>query len=63
VRIRWRFTSDGGAEFSGFWLDEVRITGEGGVVDSIFANGFEVAPPIFGRGSGGVINGGDYICH
>jgi len=52
VRIRWRFSTDGGAEFSGFWLDEVRIGNEG-PSDVIFANGFEVA------GGGG----GDYMCH
>jgi hypothetical protein len=62
VRIRWRFTSDGGAEFAGFWLDEVRITGEGGVIDSIFANGFDPDGLVFGRG-GSVINGFDYECH
>jgi hypothetical protein len=58
VRIRWRFTSDGGAEFSGFWLDEVRIGGTT-IIDSIFADGFDGTAP---RG-GGVINGGDYVCH
>jgi hypothetical protein len=26
VKIRWRFTSDGGAEFQGFYLDDVAIT-------------------------------------
>lgn len=26
VKIRWRFTSDGGAEFTGFYLDDVAIT-------------------------------------
>jgi subtilase family protein len=58
VRIRWRFTSDGGAEFSGFWLDEVRI-GESTIVDPIFADGFEGGAPRFGGG----IDGGDYVCH
>jgi subtilase family protein len=52
VKIRWRFSSDGGAEFSGFWLDEVHI-GNGASADTIFANGFEEA-------AGG---GGDYMCH
>jgi hypothetical protein len=51
VRIRWRFSSDGGAEFSGFWLDEVRLSGES--IDTIFEDGFE--------GTGG--SGGDYVCH
>ncbi|MBO9664585.1 S8 family serine peptidase [Dokdonella sp.] len=52
VKIRWRFSSDGGAEYSGFWLDEVSI-GNGGPTDVIFANGFEQA-------SG---SGGEYMCH
>jgi hypothetical protein len=26
VRIRWRFTSDGGLEFRGFYLDDIQIT-------------------------------------
>jgi len=52
VKIRWRFTADGGAEFSGFWLDEIAI-GNGSSSDTIFANGFETT-------SGG---GGDYMCH
>jgi hypothetical protein len=52
VKIRWSFTADGGAEFSGFWLDEVRI-GNGAGGDVIFANGFE-------EQAGG---GGDYMCH
>jgi hypothetical protein len=26
VRIRWRFTSDGGVEFQGFYLDDIQIT-------------------------------------
>lgn len=51
VRIRWRFSSDSGAEFSGFWLDEVRI-GNGSSGDVIFANGFE-------QGAGG---DGDHMC-
>ncbi|HKE47793.1 MAG TPA: S8 family serine peptidase [Rhodanobacteraceae bacterium] len=57
VRIRWRFTSDGGAEFGGFWLDEVRISG-GTVGDDIFGDGFDGTTP-----RGGGINGGDYVCH
>jgi len=40
VRIRWRFTSDGGAEFSGFFLDEVHIGGST-TVDEIFSDGFD----------------------
>lgn len=52
VKIRWRFTSDGGAEFSGFWLDEVSI-GNASVNDTIFADGFEMP-------TGG---GSDYMCH
>ena len=59
VRIRWRFTSDGGAEFSGFWLDEVRIAGESVFVDPIFTDGFDDGALKFGR----VIDGGDYVCH
>ncbi|HJT97334.1 MAG TPA: S8 family serine peptidase, partial [Rhodanobacteraceae bacterium] len=56
VRIRWRFTSDGGAEFSGFWLDQVRITAP--TVDPIFADGFDGPPtgPF-------AVRGGDYVCH
>ncbi|MBO9664579.1 S8 family serine peptidase [Dokdonella sp.] len=51
VRIRWRFSSDPASDFSGFWLDEVRI-GDGSTAgDVIFANGFE---------QGG---GSDYMCH
>ena len=57
VRIRWRFTSDGGAEFSGFWLDEVRIGGTT-IIDPIFSDGFDGAAP---RSGGGVITGGDYV--
>jgi hypothetical protein len=52
VRIRWRFSSDSGSEFSGFWLDEVRI-GSGASADRIFADGFD-------PGSG---TGGDFLCH
>jgi len=51
VRIRWRFSSDGGSEYAGFWLDEVHI-GDGSTAgDVIFASGFE---------PGG---GSDYVCH
>lgn len=50
VRIRWRFSSDSNTEFSGFWLDEVRI-GSGASGELIFANGFEES------------GGGDYMCH
>ncbi|MFC4821810.1 S8 family serine peptidase [Dokdonella ginsengisoli] len=49
VRIRWRFSSDSGSEFTGFWLDEVRIGG-GAAADLIFADGFE-------QGGGGA------MCH
>ena len=59
VRIRWRFTSDGGAEFSGFWLDEVSIAGQTTIVDPIFADGFDGGALKFGH----VIDGGDYVCH
>ena len=52
VRIRWRFSSDSGSDFSGFWLDEVRV-GSGASADRIFADGFD-------SGSG---SGGDFMCH
>ncbi|MGH8173649.1 MAG: hypothetical protein ACREPX_10895, partial [Rhodanobacteraceae bacterium] len=57
VKIRWSFSADGGAEFSGFWLDEVRI-GNGTEVDEVFADGFDGTSP-----RGGGIDGGDYMCH
>ena len=57
VRIRWRFTSDGGAEFSGFFLDEVRIQ-SGEIVDPVFADGFDGVTLRFGGG----LDGGDYVC-
>ena len=46
ARIRWRFTSDGGAEELGFFLDEVQITNASApaactVGDFTFRNGFE----------------------
>jgi hypothetical protein len=59
VRIRWRFTSDGGAEFSGFWLDEVSIAGQTTIVDPIFADGFDGGPIINGRNAP---DGGNYVC-
>lgn len=37
VRIRWRVTADGSAEFAGAFLDEMRINS-----DVIFADGFQV---------------------
>ncbi|WP_257386143.1 S8 family serine peptidase [Tahibacter caeni] len=37
VRIRWRVTSDGSAEFAGAFLDEMKITG-----DELFSDGFQV---------------------
>lgn len=39
VRIRWRVTADGSAEFAGAFLDEMRITG-----DTLFADGFQPDP-------------------
>jgi len=47
ARFRWRFSSDFGGEYSGFWLDNVRI-----ISDVIFTDGFD-PPPV----------GGDYLCH
>jgi hypothetical protein len=37
VRIRWRVTSDGSAEFAGAFLDEMKIT-----ADQLFSDGFEL---------------------
>jgi hypothetical protein len=51
VRIRWRFSSDGGAEFAGFWLDQIQL-GDSAALDLVFRNGFE-----------SVAAGGDYMCH
>ena len=53
VKIRWRFSSDGGAEFSGFWLDDVRITNGSVDPDVIFKGTFD----------GDDTNGGQYQCH
>lgn len=39
VRIRWRVTADGSAEFAGAFLDEMRITS-----DLLFSDGFEPDP-------------------
>lgn len=46
VQLRWRFTSDGGAEEEGFYLDDVQVSNastpgscQGGI--TLFANGFE----------------------
>jgi hypothetical protein len=50
VQLRWRFASDPGAEFGGFYLDEVQL-GTPAATDVIFADGFEGAA------------GGDYMCH
>jgi hypothetical protein len=45
ARIRWRFTSDSGAEEEGFYLDDVQITNtqvpDACMGDGVFANGFE----------------------
>lgn len=46
VRIRWRFTSDGGAEEPGFFLDDVQVTNASSpaactVGDYLFKQGFE----------------------
>jgi hypothetical protein len=50
VQVRWRFSSDPGAEFDGFYLDQVQL-GTPGPSDVVFADGFE----------GGT--GSDYMCH
>jgi hypothetical protein len=57
VIIRWRFSSDPAANFDGFYLDEVHVTGSVG--DTIFADGFDGASPLLGGGT----DGGDYVCH
>ena len=57
VMIRWRFSSDPASNFAGFFLDSVRIDGAAGD-DTIFADGFDGAPP---RPAG--VDGGDYVCH
>lgn len=49
VKLRWRYTADGGAEFAGFFLDEVTL-GTPGPTDVIFADGFEDASA-------------DHMCH
>jgi hypothetical protein len=48
VRIRWRFSSDGGSEYAGFWLGEAPICNCSAAGDVIFANGVE--------------QGRDYVC-
>ncbi|MEO7432092.1 MAG: S8 family serine peptidase [Dokdonella sp.] len=50
VQVRWRFASDPGAEFDGFYLDQVQL-GTPGPADIVFADGFE----------GGT--GSDFMCH
>jgi hypothetical protein len=50
LQVRWRFASDPGAEFDGFYLDQVQL-GTPGPADVIFADGFE----------GGT--GSDFMCH
>ena len=39
VKIRWRLSSDPGLNYSGFFLDQVRV----GNVDSIFDNDFDMS--------------------
>ena len=39
VRIRWRLSSDGGAEYSGAFIDEVDLSGN--ALDRVFFDGFE----------------------
>ena len=39
VKVRWRLSSDPGLNFSGFFLDQVRI----GNADSLFRNGFDTS--------------------
>jgi hypothetical protein len=41
VKIRFRFSTDGGAEYSGVWLDDISLGGSG--ADRIFRNGFDPA--------------------
>jgi hypothetical protein len=43
VRIRWRLSSDGGAEFEGAYLDDISLGGT--VFDRLFADGFDAASP------------------
>ena len=38
IKLRWRFSSDGGAEFGGAFVDEIRVSSE-----RIFFDGFEAA--------------------
>jgi hypothetical protein len=57
VVIRWRFSSDPAANFAGFFLDAIHINAATG--DEIFADGFDGTGPR----PGGVIDGGDFVCH
>ncbi|HVJ62579.1 MAG TPA: hypothetical protein VM555_07690, partial [Tahibacter sp.] len=43
VKIRFRVSTDGGAEFSGVWLDDINLGGSG--IEKIFRNGFETPGP------------------
>jgi len=58
VRIRWRMSTDPASGYEGFFLDEVKIVGEGGGNDddgdTIFIDGFDdLLPP----------GGDDHMCH
>lgn len=54
VRVRWAFTSDGGSEEEGFYLDDISFTGNGHPVpDRVTLGGFET-------GESG--SGSNYIC-
>ena len=58
VQIRWRFSSDPAANFLGFLLDGVHISGA--TTDQIFADGFDGGPMIdLGTGT----DGGNYMCN
>ncbi len=42
IKLRWRISSDGGAEFGGAFIDEIRVSSE-----RIFFDGFEAANPSY----------------
>ena len=42
IKLRWRFSSDGGAEFGGAFIDEIRVSSA-----RIFFDGFDAANPAY----------------
>jgi bacillopeptidase F (M6 metalloprotease family) len=43
IQLRWRFTSDGGYEVAGAFLDEIRVVS----ADRVFTDGFDPPNPAF----------------